>query len=177
MGVTGVSGVVYLVKGGPSTSSAGGQVVDNLLGTGSPTLEYFQMDSGGAVATGVGDVNNDQYDDFVIADPNNSFGASQAAVYLFLGPVSWRPTGVTGALDPLSIANASIIGDNGAAVGAQVVPSGGRQRRRYCRLRLRQWQCAADRAAQRRWSMGMTADVSLAVTPRRRTSSLRRWGM
>ncbi|MCP4165499.1 MAG: hypothetical protein GY759_06350, partial [Chloroflexi bacterium] len=122
--LSGGAGAVYLVKGRSATSTAGTQNIENLSGGSAVSLEYFQLDNSGAVATGVGDVNGDQYHDFVIADPNNSFGASQAAVYLFLGPVNWRGASETGPLNPLTHASASFIGDSGALVGSQVTALG-----------------------------------------------------
>ncbi len=118
IGATGLSGgaaATYLIRGGTATNSA------SVIDVASAALETFQMDGGGALATGVGDVNDDQYDDFVVADPNNSFGGG-AAVYLFLGPPAWRQPGETGPLNPATHADASFPGS--AGVGAQVVALG-----------------------------------------------------
>ncbi|MCP4212939.1 MAG: hypothetical protein GY764_15885 [Halieaceae bacterium] len=127
VGVTGVSGGtghMYLVQGRSALSRSGVQDVGLLTGPAAVSMEYLQMDNNGAVATGVGDVNGDGYHDFVIADPNDSYSAGQAAVYLFLGPVNWRQAGETGALNPLTHANASFVGDSNVAVGEQVVALG-----------------------------------------------------
>ncbi|MCP4167502.1 MAG: hypothetical protein GY759_16655 [Chloroflexi bacterium] len=160
IGVTGLSsgtGEMYLVKGRSSLSAAGLQD----LSSSDVSLEYFQMDDNGAVATGVGDVNDDQYDDFVIADPNDSLGAGQAAVYLFLGPPTWRLPGYSGPLNPLERANASFLGDSGAAVGAEVVALGD-----VNGDHLPDFAFSSDNTPRivygrtDGWAMGMSADVS-----------------
>ncbi|MEZ4768655.1 MAG: Ig-like domain-containing protein [Caldilineales bacterium] len=118
VGVTGLGGgsaALYLLPGGPATGAAG------VLDVSSQALETFQLDNNGAAATGVGDVNDDQYDDFVLADPNGSFGGGPA-VYLFLGPPAWRQPGETGPLNPATHADASFAGQSG--VGSQVVALG-----------------------------------------------------
>ncbi|MFN2165604.1 MAG: hypothetical protein ACK2U9_05045, partial [Anaerolineae bacterium] len=75
IGVTGVGGSarLYLASGKLINSSTAGTLKLD-TSAGSPALETFQLDGSGAVATGVGDVNEDQYGDFVVADPNGSFG-------------------------------------------------------------------------------------------------------
>ncbi|MCP4212938.1 MAG: hypothetical protein GY764_15880 [Halieaceae bacterium] len=155
------NGAVYLVQGRTATSTSGTQFVDTLSGASAVSIEYFQLDNNGAVATGVGDINADGYYDFVIADPNNSFGAGQAAVYLFLGPVNWRKSSETGALNPLNSANASFVGDVGAAVGSEVVALGdvnGDGLPDFAYSSGNAPRVVYGRSSG--WSMGMSADVS-----------------
>ena len=84
-------------------------------------------------------------------------------MYLFLGSVSGEGAGVTGAFNPLTIANASMFGDSGAAVGAQVVPlgdvNGGGIASSPLPVAMRRKTCTGARSG---WSMGMTADVRLS---------------
>jgi hypothetical protein len=124
VGVTGLSSahpaVVYLASGKQIRASSSSIVKLDAAGS-VVALETFDMDGNGAVATGVGDVNNDQYGDFVIADPNGRFG-SGPAIYLMLGPPTWRQTGETGPLNPLTHANASFPGVTG--IGTAVIPMG-----------------------------------------------------
>ncbi|MCP4212937.1 MAG: hypothetical protein GY764_15875 [Halieaceae bacterium] len=79
---------------------------------------------GGAVATGIGDVDGDGLADFVTSDPAGSYGA-QSRVYLFRGSTSYRTASFSfpqQSLDPLNDAIASFVGDS--MVGAQILALG-----------------------------------------------------
>jgi hypothetical protein len=101
IGATGTDGAVYLLSGRrglPSKADVSSLAVARL-----------PLDPAGAVATGVGDVDGDGYDDFAIADPNNSFGETgrnAPAVYLFLGEQQ-----VTGVMTP-AMAAATFTGES-----------------------------------------------------------------
>ncbi|MCP4167500.1 MAG: hypothetical protein GY759_16645 [Chloroflexi bacterium] len=98
---SGDEGVVYLLRGQAPTWDA-------TLDLATAAAASFPLPSNGAPATGVGDMDSDGYDDFIIADPNNDLDEG-AAVYLYLGDMILPTSPV-----------ASFLGDSGATVGAQV---------------------------------------------------------
>jgi len=111
------AGKIYLVLGEPgnwhrwtdlwfSTPSFLGEAVEDFAGTG---------------LAGVGDVNGDGYDDFLIGAPGNDEGGLDAGkVYLFLG----RPDG-WGFERPLTDADATFLGESpGDQLGMSLAPAG-----------------------------------------------------
>jgi len=99
------AGQVYLILGKPTGWANG-------VGIANAAASFWgenPNDHAGESVAGVGDVNGDGYDDFIIGAPYNDFASSDAGqVYLFFG----RPTGW--AMDTsLSQANASFLGEAG----------------------------------------------------------------
>ncbi|MFN8485853.1 MAG: hypothetical protein U0768_22660 [Anaerolineae bacterium] len=128
IGVTGLpgdKGEVYLVLGSNPATGPLGQAqsfaLDGLTGTRPILGGAFATDGAGAPAVGVGDLNNDQYADFVIADPNNSAGGGPS-VYVFLGGPAYAARRVSAPASLKATANGSFSGP--AGVGSQVVPLG-----------------------------------------------------
>ena len=96
-------GKVYLILG-----RATNWVMDSSLSTSANASFYGEhaMDNLGIHNTGVGDVNNDGYDDFLLTSgPNSDAGYQFGQTYLFLGKDSW-----TSNLNVSLAANASYLG-------------------------------------------------------------------
>ncbi|MHA1979069.1 MAG: carboxypeptidase regulatory-like domain-containing protein [Candidatus Hodarchaeales archaeon] len=99
------AGQAYLILG-KSTGWAQGLSLSSV--SASFVGENADDNAGGTIA-GVGDVNNDSYDDILIGARDNSFGGGGAGqVYLILG----RPTGKWAMRMSLTDANASFVGEN-----------------------------------------------------------------
>ncbi|MFN8474924.1 MAG: NosD domain-containing protein [Anaerolineae bacterium] len=94
-GSAGQAGHAYLVLGRKNFSS---RTVDVTKDAGA----VLPLDPNGAMAMGVGDTNGDGLDDFIVADPNNSFHGSSAALYLFLGSPSFQKASSTHAQQSLA---------------------------------------------------------------------------
>ncbi|MFN8482271.1 MAG: hypothetical protein U0768_04305 [Anaerolineae bacterium] len=124
-------------------------------------------DKSGAVATGIGDVNGDQYADFAIGDPNKALsGASSASVYVFFGGPSYVGVGNPTAVNPVQGANARFTGDTNMPVGAQIVAVGDVNGDKLPDFAYSSGN--APRIAYGRtsgWSMSMTANVSFTGYP------------
>ncbi|MCB0200720.1 MAG: FG-GAP repeat protein, partial [Anaerolineae bacterium] len=75
-------------------------------------LASYPLPGSGAPATGVGDLNNDGYDDFAISDPVNSLGNGRVVSIYF------------GNMTPPTAAGATITANSSAPVGAQIVALG-----------------------------------------------------
>ncbi|MFN8482269.1 MAG: Ig-like domain-containing protein [Anaerolineae bacterium] len=82
-GSAGQSGSLYLVMGRKNFSS---RTVD----VKTDAAAVMPLDPAGAAAIGVGDMNGDGLADFIVADPNNSYKGSSAALYLFLGSTAFQ---------------------------------------------------------------------------------------
>ncbi len=97
------TGQTYLILG-----ASGGWTTDEVLDTADGSfLGTDQGDRAGTVVEGVGDVDGDNYDDFLIAAPNNDDGAAEGGcTYLLLGQSGgW-------AMDtPIANADASFLGE------------------------------------------------------------------
>ncbi|MFN8474388.1 MAG: Ig-like domain-containing protein [Anaerolineae bacterium] len=125
-GLPGGKGEVYLVLGSNPATGALGQgqsfALDDVTATRPILGGAFATDGAGVPAVGVGDLNNDQHADFVIADPNNSAGGSGPSVYVFLGGQAYTAKKVSAPASLKDTANGSF--SAGAGVGSQVVPLG-----------------------------------------------------
>ncbi len=136
IGVTGRTdgkGRAYLVLGGSETSSPYKDyqtfILDQKPKSGQAvTAASFDMDNQATTQvgmTGIGDVNNDQYADFAIGDPNKALsGAAAPSVYVFLGNASYGRVANPSPGNPVQKANARLNGDSTAKVGAQIVALG-----------------------------------------------------
>ncbi|MFN8475368.1 MAG: hypothetical protein U0822_24505 [Anaerolineae bacterium] len=136
IGVTGRTdgkGRVYLVLGGKETNSPfKDQMTFILDGTSSQSKPVaaasFEMDNLATAQvgmTGIGDVNNDQYADFAIGDPNKALsGATAPSVYVFLGNGSYSRVANPSPGNPVQRASARLNGDSTAKVGSQIVALG-----------------------------------------------------
>ncbi len=123
-GLPGGKGVTYLVLGSSADKGALGKAQDFALDAPagrSIVAAAFASDNSGARAVGVGDVNGDQYADFVIADPANALGGG-AGVYVMLGGPGYQPRNGRAVVNPAQAANGSF--HAGSGVGQQVVPLG-----------------------------------------------------
>ena len=86
-GLSGGAGQVYLVCG--ATIEASGGTIDLLTQADAVIVGAFVGDEFGTEVAGVGDVNNDGFDDFVVGAPNYSdISPGRGAAFLFFGPVS-----------------------------------------------------------------------------------------
>lgn len=119
------TGRTYLFCGNPAWSPFDHYTIDLDILDGDEPIVYLYgedaSDFSGFAVTGVGDVNNDQYDDIVIGAPHDEEGGTDAGqVYLIFG----RP--VTDFITiPLSAADASFLGeDEGDQVGRSVSGAG-----------------------------------------------------
>ncbi len=129
IGVTGLpggKGVVYLVLGSNPATGTLGQAQAFALDDQTVTRPIlggaFATDGAGVPAVGVGDLNNDQHADFVIADPNNSAGGSGPSVYVFHGGPAYSAKKVSAPASLKDTANGSFSAP--AGVGRQVIPLG-----------------------------------------------------
>ncbi|MFN8475367.1 MAG: Ig-like domain-containing protein [Anaerolineae bacterium] len=88
IGATGATGHLYLVMGRKNFSS---RTVDIKT----DAAAVLPLDSLGATAVGVGDMNGDGVGDFIVADPNNSYKGSGPALYLFSGSANFQKASST----------------------------------------------------------------------------------
>ncbi|MFN8474925.1 MAG: Ig-like domain-containing protein [Anaerolineae bacterium] len=165
-------GLVYLVLGGnPSNGPLSVKqkfTLDDQQALSRPIVAAsILMDKNGAVATGLGDVNNDQYADFAIGDPNKALsGANSASVYVFFGGPSYVGVGNPTVVNPVQGANGRFTGDAGMPVGSQVVALGdvnGDQLPDFAYSSGNAPRIAYGRTSG--WSMNMTANVSFTGYP------------
>ena len=161
IGVTGLGGKssIYLVLGSASTSGplAYSQVftLDNQAGLSKPVVAaVYELEGGSARATGVGDVNGDQYGDIAVLVPNE-------AVYVIMGGAGLAAQRTPVAVNPADVAAGSVTqglpdGKHLVALGdvsGDGLPDFGYSSGNVPRI-------VYGRAAG--WSTGMTADVGFS---------------
>ncbi|MEZ4768660.1 MAG: hypothetical protein R2844_09575 [Caldilineales bacterium] len=99
------AGKAYLLAGQATSWDATTDLAAKAIAT-------YPLPGSGAPATGVGDLNNDGYDDFAISDPVNSLGNGRVVSLYF------------GGMTAPSAAGATVTANSSAAVGAEIVPLG-----------------------------------------------------